>query len=257
MTTHKNKILRMILLALTMMAVLFASGCSVTPKQTADLGPPLHTAENTLVEGTVYASDIYDPLEGFNRRSYTFNYYFDKFLFLPVVNTYEFIMPDYAEDRVSSFVDNVYEFNNFTNNLLQMKFKRTGITLARFVVNTTVGIAGLWDPATHWGMERQPEDFGQTLGHYGVGNGPYIVLPIFGPSNLRDTTGLVTDTVAFAVAGPPAWIDDDTTTLVFTGVAAIDGRHRQSFRYYRSGSPFEYGMMRMLYTSKRDIEIAK
>ena len=257
MTTHKNKILRMLLLALTMMAVLFASGCSVTPKPTADLGPPLHTAENTLVEGTVYASDIYDPLEGFNRRAYTFNYYFDKFLFLPVVNTYEFIMPDYAEDRVSSFVDNVYEFNNFTNNLLQLKFKQTGITLARFVVNTTVGIAGLWDPATHWGMERQAEDFGQTLGHYGVGNGPYLVLPIFGPSNLRDTTGLVTDTVAFAVAGPPAWIDDDATTMVFTGVAAVDGRHRQSFRYYRSGSPFEYGMMRMLYTSKREIEIAK
>jgi phospholipid-binding lipoprotein MlaA len=257
MTTHKNKILRMLLLALTMMAVLFASGCSVTPKQTADLGPPLHTAENTLVEGTVYASDIYDPLEGFNRRSYTFNYYFDKFLFLPIVNTYEFIMPDYAEKRVSSFVDNVYEFNNFTNNLLQMKFKRTGVTLARFVVNTTVGIAGLWDPATHWGMERQPEDFGQTLGHYGVGHGPYIVLPIFGPSNLRDTTGLVTDTVAFAVAGPPAWIDDDTTTLVFSGVAAVDKRHRQSFRYYRTGSPFEYGMVRMLYTAKRDMEIAK
>ena len=257
MTTHKNKIFRMLLLALTMMTVLFASGCSVTPKQTVDLGPPLHTAENTLEEGTVYASDIYDPLEGFNRRAYTFNYYFDKFLFLPVVNTYEFIMPDYAEDRVSSFVDNVYEFNNFTNNLLQLKFKQTGITLARFVVNTTVGIAGLWDPATHWGMERQPEDFGQTLGHYGVGNGPYIVLPIFGPSNLRDTTGLVTDSVAFAVAGPPAWIDDDATTMVFTGVAAVDGRHRQSFRYYRSGSPFEYGMMRMLYTSKREIEIAK
>jgi phospholipid-binding lipoprotein MlaA len=237
MTTHKNKIFRMLLLALTMMAMLFASGCSITPQQTVELGPPLHTAENTLVEGTVYASDIYDPLE--------------------VVNTYEFIMPDYAEDRVSSFVDNVYEFNNFTNNLLQLKFKQTGITLARFVVNTTVGIAGLWDPATHWGMERQPEDFGQTLGHYGVGNGPYIVLPIFGPSNLRDTTGLVTDTVAFSVAGPPAWIDDDTTTLVFTGVAAVDGRHRQSFRYYRSGSPFEYGMMRMLYTSKREIEIAK
>ena len=257
MTTHKNKILRMILLALTMMAVLFASGCSVTPQQTVDLGPPLHTAENTLEESTVYASDIYDPLEGFNRRSYTFNYYFDKFLFLPVVKGYEFIMPDYAEDRVSSFVDNVYEFNNFTNNLLQMKFKRTGITLARFVVNTTVGIAGLWDPATHWGMERQPEDFGQTLGHYGVGHGPYIVLPIFGPSNLRDTTGLITDTVAFSVAGPPAWIDDDTTTLVFTGVAAVDKRHRQSFRYYQSGSPFEYGMIRMLYTSKREIEIAK
>ncbi|MDH3545309.1 MAG: MlaA family lipoprotein, partial [Desulfuromonadales bacterium] len=112
MTTHKNKVLRTTLLAMAMMALLFTSGCSITPQQTVDLGPPLHTAENTLEEGTVYASDIYDPLEGFNRRAYTFNYYFDKFLFLPVVNTYEFIMPDYAEDRVSSFVDNVYEFNN-------------------------------------------------------------------------------------------------------------------------------------------------
>lgn len=257
MTTEKNKILRTILLALTMMAMLFASGCSVTPKQTADLGLPLHTAENTLKESTVYASDIYDPFEGFNRRAYTFNYYFDKFLFLPVVKGYEFITPNYVEDRVSSFVDNVYEFNNFTNNLLQLKLKQTGITLARFVVNTTVGIAGLWDPASHWGMDRQTEDFGQTLGHYGVGNGPYIVLPIFGPSNLRDTTGLITDSVAFAVAGPPAWIDDDTTTLVFTGVAAVDTRHRQSFRYYQSGSPFEYDMLRMLYTAKREMEIAK
>jgi len=257
MTTHKNKVLRTTLLAMAMMAVLFASGCTITPQQTVDLGPPLHTAENTLEVGTVYASDIYDPLEGFNRRAYTFNYYFDKFLFLPIVKGYEFIMPDYAEDRVSSFVDNVFEFNNFTNNLLQLKFKQTGVTLARFVVNTTIGVAGLWDPATHWGMERQSEDFGQTLGHYGVGNGPYLVLPIFGPSNLRDTTGLITDTVAFSVAGPPAWVDDDATTMVFTGVSAVDGRHRQAFRYYRSGSPFEYGMMRMLYTSKREIEIAK
>jgi phospholipid-binding lipoprotein MlaA len=257
MTTHKNKILRLTLLALTLFCLLFASGCSTTPKQTTDLGPPLHKAEDILNESTAYAVDVYDPIEGFNRRAYTFNYYFDKFLFLPIVNTYEFITPDYVEDRVSSFVDNVYEFNNFTNNLLQLKIKRTGITLVRFVVNTTVGIAGLWDPATHWGLKRQTEDFGQTLGHYGVGNGPYIVLPIFGPSNLRDTTGLVTDVVAFSQLGPPAWIDDDTTTLIFTGVAAVDKRHRQSFRYYRSGSPFEYDLMRMLYTSKREIEIAK
>jgi phospholipid-binding lipoprotein MlaA len=247
----------MILLALTLLCVLFASGCSVTPKQTADLGPPLYKAEDIIKESVVYPVDIYDPLEGFNRRAYTFNYYFDKFLYLPVVNTYEFIMPDYMEDRVSSFVDNVYEFNNFTNNLLQLKIKKTGITLARFVVNTTVGIVGLWDPATHWGLKRQAEDFGQTLGHYGVGNGPYIVLPIFGPSNLRDTTGLVTDAVAFNYLGPPAWIDDDTTTLVFTAVTAVDKRHRTKFRYYQTGSPFEYDLIRMLYTAKREMEIAK
>jgi phospholipid-binding lipoprotein MlaA len=257
MTTDNNKILSLLLLALTLMCVLFASGCSTTPKPNANLQPPLHKADDVIKESVVYAIDVYDPFEGFNRRVYSFNYYFDKYLFLPIVKTYEFITPNYVEDRVSSFVDNVYEFNNFTNNLLQFKLKRTGITLVRFVVNTTLGIAGLWDPATDMGLERQTEDFGQTLGHYGVGDGPYIVLPVFGPSNLRDTTGLVTDTVAFSVAGPPAWVDDDTATLVFSGVAAVDKRHRESFRYYRTGSPFEYEMIRMLYKSKREIEIAR
>lgn len=257
MTTYKNKTLRSALLTLTLMSLLFASGCSTTPKQTATLEPPRHKAEDILKESVVYAMDVYDPLEGFNRRVYSFNYYFDKYLFLPVVKTYEFITPNYLEDRVSNFVDNVFEFNNFTNNLLQFKLKQTGVTLARFVVNTTVGIAGLWDPAAHWGLERQAEDFGQTLGHYGVGDGPYIVLPILGPSNLRDTTGLVADTAVFGAVGPPAWVDDDDATLIFNGVTAVDKRHRQSFRYYQSGSPFEYEMIRMLYTSKREIEIAK
>jgi len=257
MTTDNCKMLNLVLVATTLMCVLFASGCSTTPKPSANLEPPLHKAEDTIKESVVYKVDVYDPLEGFNRRVYSFNYYFDKYLFLPIVKTYEFITPNYVEDRVSSFVDNVYEFNNFTNNLLQLKLKKTGITLARFVVNTTLGIAGLWDPATDLGMKRQTEDFGQTLGHYGVGDGPFIVLPIFGPSNLRDTTGLVTDSVAFSVAGPPAWVDDDTTTLVFTGVAAVDKRHREAFRYYESGSPFEYELIRMLYKSKREIEIAK
>ena len=119
------------------------------------------------------------------------------------------------------------------------------------------GLGGFFDHATPLGYPQQIEDFGQTLGHYGVGHGPYIVLPIFGPSNLRDTTGLVTDAVEFSVAGPPAWVDDDTTTLVFTGVAAVDRRKRVPFRYYGSGSPFEYEQIRMLYTKKRELEIAE
>ncbi|MBW2452713.1 MAG: VacJ family lipoprotein [Deltaproteobacteria bacterium] len=254
-TDHKVRLL----FAVCCTLVLFVSGCSVTPKVDPNIAyePPKHQAEDVLREGVVYASDVYDPWEGMNRRIYSFNYYFDKFIFLPIVRTYEFITPDYVEDRVSNFVDNVFEFNNFTNNLLQLKFKRTGITLVRFVVNTTVGVAGLWDPATGWGMPRQTEDFGQTLGHYGVGHGPYIVLPILGPSNLRDTTGFVGDTLAFNNFGPPYWVDDDDVALAFTVVSAIDKRHRESFRYYQSGSPFEYGMIRMLYTSKREIEIAK
>jgi phospholipid-binding lipoprotein MlaA len=247
---------KMVLLVL-LLSVFFLSGCSTLPKPGPDTEPAIRQQADLVPEGTVLDVEVYDPIEGFNRGTYRFNYYFDKFLFLPIVATYQFIMPDYFEDRVSSFVDNVYEFNNFTNNLLQLKFKKTGITLSRFVINTTVGVAGLWDPSTYWGLRRQPEDFGQTLGHYGVGHGPYIVLPVFGPSNLRDTTGLVTDAVAFAVAGPPAWVDDDTTTLVFTGVAAVDKRKRMPFRYYGSGSPFEYEQIRLLYTKKRELDIAE
>jgi phospholipid-binding lipoprotein MlaA len=255
MMISNNRTIRMAFFSLALAAVLFAAGCAT--QQITNLEPPLHTPENTLKEGVEYAVEVYDPLEGMNRRIYTFNYYFDKFIYLPIVNVYEFITPNYVEDRVSNFVDNILEFNNFTNNLLQLKFEATGITLGRFLVNSTIGIAGLWDPATSMGMQRQPEDFGQTLGHYGVGNGPYIVLPILGPSNLRDTTGLITDAVAFSVAGPPAWVDDDDTTLIFNVVAAVDARHRQSFRYYKTGSPFEYEMIRMLYAAKRDIQIAK
>jgi phospholipid-binding lipoprotein MlaA len=247
---------KMILFVL-LLSVFFLSGCSTLPKPGPDTEPAMRQQADLIPEGTELDVEVYDPMEGFNRGSYRFNHYFDKYFFLPIVSGYQFIMPDYAEDRVSNFVDNVYEFNNFTNNLLQLKFKRTGITLSRFVINTTVGIAGLWDPATHGGLRRQPEDFGQTLGHYGAGHGPYIVLPIFGPSNLRDTTGLITDTVAFAVAGPPAWVDDDTTTMVFTGVNAVDKRKRTPFRYYGSGSPFEYEQIRLLYTKKRELDIAQ
>jgi phospholipid-binding lipoprotein MlaA len=252
--TLLHKLKMVILVAL--LSVVFLSGCTTLPKPGPDTEPAIRQQADLVPEGTVLDVEVYDPIEGFNRGSYRFNHYFDKYFFLPIVKGYQFIMPDYAEDRVSSFVDNVYEFNNFTNNLLQLKFKETGITLSRFVINTTVGVAGLWDPSTHWGLHRQPEDFGQTLGHYGVGHGPFIVLPIFGPSNLRDTTGLVTDAVAFGVAGPPAWVDDDTTTLVFTGVAAIDKRKRVPFRYYGSGSPFEYEQIRLLYTKKRELDIA-
>jgi len=245
-----------IVLFVLLLSTFFLSGCSTVPKPGPDTEPAIRQQADLIPEGTELDAEVYDPIEGFNRASYRFNHYFDKYFFLPIVKGYQFIMPDYAEDRVSSFVDNVFEFNNFTNNLLQLKFKETGITLSRFVINTTVGVAGLWDPSTHWGLRRQPEDFGQTLGHYGVGHGPYLVLPIFGPSNLRDTTGLITDTVAFSVAGPPAWVDDDGTTMAFTAVSGIDKRKRTPFRYYGSGSPFEYEQIRLLYTKKRELEIA-
>lgn len=247
------------LLLVALIGQLLLSGCSTAPKRTVDTEPPTRTYEE-VVNIDKPAIEINDPIEGFNRGVYRFNYYFDKFLFLPVVKTYEFIMPDYVEKRVSNFIDNIFEINNLTNNLLQLKFKQAGTTVARFAINTTVGIAGLWDPATSMNLHRQPEDFGQTLGHYGVGNGPYIVLPIIGPSNLRDATGLVVDTGSFNLAVNELesdWMVDNNISPIFNGVSAVDTRHRQPFRYYSTGSPFEYEMVRMLYTSQRKVAIEK
>jgi phospholipid-binding lipoprotein MlaA len=125
------------------------------------------------------------------------------------------------------------------------------------VINSTAGIGGLWDPATAWGMYRQTEDFGQTLGRYGMGDGPYLVLPILGPSNLRDTIGIAGDAVGFAAIGPVAWVESNTASRSFTGVSSVDRRHRQPFRYYGTGSPFEYEMVRLFYAKKRELEISR
>lgn len=231
------------------------AGCSTLPVIDPNAPPPVRQFE--IDEDQEYLIEITgDPIEGYNRGAYKFNYGFDKYLFLPVVRTYEFILPNYAEDRVSSFFNNVTEFKNFYNNLLQGKFKDTGVTLGRFAVNTTVGVVGLWDPATHWGMERKKEDFGQTLGHYGVGRGAYVVLPVLGPSNARDGAGTLTDIVVDGQLGPISWIDDEATETALSVTRAVDTRHKVKFRYHQSGSPFEYDLIRMFYTMKRDMDVA-
>ncbi len=244
--------LPMILFGLVLLA-----GCSTLPRTSVETEPPLRKYDELVDQRKTHPLEIYDPLEGFNRGTYRFNYYFDKYIFLPVVNAYDFVLPDYVEDRISCFVDNVFEFNNLLNNILQGKLQGTGITLSRLIINSTVGIGGLWNPATGWGMHEQPEDFGQTLGYYGAGGGPYLILPILGPSNLRDTIGIAGDAASFAGAGPVAWVENNAASRSFTGVSSVDRRHRQSFRYYQSGSPFEYEMVRLIYTKKRELEISR
>jgi len=157
---------------------------------------------------------------------------------------------------VSSAVDNISEFGNVTNKLLQLKFKGAGITLSRFAINSTVGVAGLWDPATTLGLKRQPEDFGQTLGHYGVGAGPYLFLPLLGSSRVCDTTGIMADAAVFSLVGPSAWVNEFGISAASTGTAAVDARHRIPFRYHQTGSLFEYELLRMLYTIRREFEVA-
>ncbi|KDN97905.2 ABC transporter [Pseudomonas sp. R32] len=206
---------------------------------------------------TLAALTVYDPLESMNRRIYHFNYRFDQWVFLPVVNGYRYITPHFVRSGVSNFFSNVGDVPNLFNSLLQFKGKRSMEITARLLLNTTIGVAGLWDPASKMGLPHQSEDFGQTLGFYGVPDGPYLMLPILGPSNLRDTGGLVVDYSA------ENWINFLNVAEVSSNhpevlaLRAIDKRYTTSFRYGQLNSPFEYEKVRYVYTEARKLQIAE
>ena len=148
--------------------------------------------------------DVYDPLEPFNRAIYNFNAGFDRYVFLPIVRAYEFVTPDFVENRVSDFFDNINEIPTFANALLQLKPATRPRSATRFMVNTLF-TGGLFDLAPPGGVPQQREDFGQTLGYWGLGAGPYLVIPVLGPSNLRDGTGIVADAAAVVVGDARRW----------------------------------------------------
>ena len=140
------------------------------------------------------SKEVFDPLSGYNRIMTSVNDKFYFWLLKPIANGYKKIVPLSARRSVTRFFNNLIFPVRFVNNVLQLKLKRAGIELSRFAINTTVGILGFGDPAKNWfNLAAYPEDFGQTLGHYGLGGGFHIVLPLLGPSNLRDVVGLVPD----------------------------------------------------------------
>ena len=220
--------------------------------------PAKRPIEDVVRPGVRFLVDVYDPIEGFNRGVYKFNAKFDEYVFLPVVEGYEAVMPDFFEDRLSNFFSNIEDIRNLLNSILQLKGETTLRTLGRFLVNSTFGLGGFFDHATPLGLPQQTEDFGQTLGHYGLNPGAYIVLPIFGPSSMRDTTGLLADSVArFFYLYSPLHLDNLVRSTPYTLAWSVDTRHQLRFRYYQTGSPFEYDLVRFLYTMNRELEIEK
>jgi phospholipid-binding lipoprotein MlaA len=139
------------------------------------------------------ASNPADPLESFNRSVYQFNDAVDKAITKPVAQGYDAVMPKIGKTAVSNFFSNLDDIIVTANDFLQFKIAQGILDATRFAVNTTVGIYGLIDIGSHVGLEKHNEDFGQTLGKWGIGSGPYVVLPILGPSTLRDSVGLYAD----------------------------------------------------------------
>jgi len=187
---------------------------------------PVAVEDDEYLDSDDEFADIYeeegqavaDPIEGFNRAMFVVNDKLYFWFFRPVALGYSRVVPEPGRVAVRRFFDNVFTPVRFANNLFQLKFKNAGIEIERFVINTTIGVAGFMDPArSHWNLEMHDEDFGQTLGYYGMGPGLYINLPVFGPSNVRDTIGMVAD----IFLSPTAYIPPNDREIV-VGINAFE-----------------------------------
>jgi phospholipid-binding lipoprotein MlaA len=139
--------------------------------------------------------DPRDPWQPYNRAMFKFNTDFDNAFLKPAAQGYQYITPEPLNRGITNFFNNIADVTSAVNNTLQFKLSRAGSDVGRVVVNTTAGIAGFFDVATNIGIPSYKEDFGQTLGYWGFGAGPFFVLPILGPSSVRDTVGLAGDVV--------------------------------------------------------------
>ena len=174
----------------------------------------------TLLTGCA-TLDNNDPLEAINRGVYKFNDVSDKAVFKPIAGAYKAVMPSPIRSGVSNFFANLRTFVTAINQVLQFKFNKAAESAGRFVINSTIGIAGLFDVASKQGVPQYKEDFGQTLGYWGVSNGAYLVIPFIGPSTIRDTTGMVAE--SFTV-DPLSYVNDPATRNTLYGTMFISQR---------------------------------
>lgn len=161
-----------------------------------------------------------DPFESYNRAMFEFNDGFDLHVLKPVAEGYEAVVPAPVSNSVSNFFSHLDDVIVIINDVLQLKFEQTLSDVGRFTFNSTFGLLGLFDVATPMALPKHNEDFGQTLGHWGVGSGPYLVLPLLGPSTVRDGSGLVVDWQA----DPIARIEDTPAYWGSIGLKAVDTR---------------------------------
>ena len=173
-----------------------------------------------LLAGCASTGNPRDPLEPINRGIYHFNDGVDNVLLKPAAEIYRGVLPQFVRTGVSNFFANINDVIIALNNLLQAKFLNAFSDVGRIAVNTTAGLLGVIDVATEIGLEKHNEDFGQTLGYWGIGDGPYLVLPILGPSSLRDVAGLFVD----FKTDPITYVDSSRNRNVLWGVRMINRR---------------------------------
>ena len=198
LTSDENQALRRVALAASVSVAALLSGCATTT------GP----------------ANPADPLESMNRSIYSFNEGVDEAVFKPVATAYQTVTPRVARQGVTNFFDNLGDAWSFVNNVLQGQGQGAYNSMVRFSVNTVLGIGGLFDIASEAGIERRKQDFGQTLGRWGMPTGPYVVLPFWGPSTVRDSAGLVVDAFGY----PANTMDDVRWRNSLFGLRMVNNR---------------------------------
>lgn len=194
-------------------------------------------------------SEPLDPLEPMNRGISWFNDRADLYVLEPTAKGWDYIIPEPAQRSISNFFDNLRYPANFVNTLLQGHFEETAITSGRFTLNTSIGLFGLFDPATHMGLPKPFEDFGQTLGVWKIPAGPYLVLPLLGPSSLRDAVGLAGDAfLNIRTYVLPFWA---TTALGAIDVLNFRARVIEDIVSARKASLDYYAFIRNAYLQRR------
>ena len=191
-----------------------------------------------------------DPWQGYNRFMFRVNDNVDTHTLKPLAKGYQAVTPQFLEDGVHNIFRNIGDVGNLANNLLQGKLHDAGVDGGRLIFNTTFGLLGFFDVGSAMGLRRSDEDFGQTMGAWGLNSGPYVVLPLLGPSTVRDAFGKVPDSMLTA----PAYIDHVPTRNVVRGVQAVDLR-ASLLKAERMVSGDKYIFIRNAYLQNREFKV--
>jgi len=226
------------------LALSLTAGCATAP-------------DPTDREAVAEYQQLNDPGEPANRAVFAVNQVLDKGVLKPAAGMYRDLVPPPVRTGVTNALNNLRSPVIFFNDILQGEMRRAGVTFMRFVINTTIGIGGLGDPASDMGFPYHSEDFGQTLAAWGIGEGPFVMLPVFGPSNPRDAVGLVVD---FLVDPLNMWAtntDREYITYARGGTRAVDERARNydTLEDLERSSLDFYATIRSLYRQRRADEI--
>lgn len=198
-----------------------------------------------------------DPYESYNRKVYNFNVIMDKVLLRPVAHTYEFVTPSFVRARLTNVFANLDNVSTVFNDVLQFKLKFATMDLWRLVINTTLGLGGMFDMASHMGFPKHQEDFGLTLASWGATNSSYFVTPFLGPSTVRDTFGSGVDVVAMNYAAW-RWIEPGWLQWALYGVMLVNTRANLLVADPLLDSAFDpYVFMRNAYMQQRKMQVAQ